>query len=93
VFNGVPFTEAVIPQNGQSAEVLGFEINYQQVMSFLPAPFNGVLLGLNYTYTDAEGDTGERTIPLPAAAENTYNAMLGYESDRHQPAPDRGLSG
>jgi TonB-dependent receptor len=81
-FNGVPFTEAVIPQNGQSAEVLGFEINYQQVMSFLPAPFNGVLLGLNYTYTDAEGNTGDRTISLPAASENTYNALLGYESDR-----------
>lgn len=81
-YNGVSFTEAVIPENGESAEVLGFEINYQQVMSFLPAPFNGVLLGLNYTYTDAEGDTGDRTIALPAAAENTYNAMLGYESDR-----------
>jgi TonB-dependent receptor len=82
VFNGVPFTEAVIPENGERAEILGFEINYQQIMSFLPEPFNGVLLGLNYTYTDAEGDTGERTIALPAAAENTYNAMLGYESDR-----------
>jgi TonB-dependent receptor len=82
VYNGIAFTEAVIPQNGESAEVLGFEVNYQQVMSFLPAPFNGLLLGLNYTYTDAEGDTGERVIPLPAAAENTFNAMLGYESDR-----------
>jgi len=82
VYNGVPFTEAVIPQNGESAEVLGFEINFQQIMSFLPAPFDGVLVGLNYTYTDAEGNTGERVIPLPAAAENTYNATLGYETDR-----------
>lgn len=80
-YNGVAFGEAVIPQNGEAADVIGFEINYQQIMSFLPAPFNGVLVGLNYTYTDAEGDTGDRTIPLPAASENTYNAMLGYESD------------
>ncbi len=81
-FNGVPFSEAVIPLNGEDAEVLGFEINYQQILSFLPQPFNGVLVGLNYTYTDAEGDTGDRVIPLPAASENTYNALLGYESDR-----------
>jgi TonB-dependent receptor len=82
VYNGIEFTEAVIPQNGESAEVIGFEFNYQQILGFLPGPFDGVLVGLNYTYTDAEGDTGERTIPLPAAAENTFNALLGYESDR-----------
>lgn len=82
VYNGIGFTEAVIPRNGENAEVLGFELNYQQVFSNLPAPFNGLLVGLNYTYTDAEGDTGERVIALPAAAENTYNAMLGYETDR-----------
>jgi TonB-dependent receptor len=82
VFNGVPFTEALIPQNGDDARVIGFEVNYQQVFSFLPAPFDGLLLGLNYTYTDAEGDTGERDIDLPAASENTYNAILGYETDR-----------
>jgi TonB-dependent receptor len=82
VFNGVPFTEAVIPQNGDDAQVLGFEVNYQRVFSFLPAPFDGLLLGLNYTYTDAEGDTGERDIDLPAASKKTYNAILGYETDR-----------
>ena len=81
-FNGVRFNQAVLPQNGESAEVLGFEINYQQVMSFLPQPFSGLLVGLNYTYTDTEADTGERTIALPAASENTYNATLGYETDR-----------
>mgnify|MGYP006272696951 FL=1 len=82
VYNGVAFTEAVIPQNGDQAQILGFEVNYQQILSFLPAPFDGVLVGLNYTYTDAEGDTGTRDIDLPAASENTYNALLGYESDR-----------
>jgi len=82
VYNGIAFNEAVIPQNGESAEVLGFELNYQQILSFLPGPFDGVLVGFNYTYTDAEGKTGERTIALPAAAENTFNALLGYESDR-----------
>jgi len=82
VYNGVSFTEGVIPQNGEDAQVLGFELNYQQLFTFLPAPFDGLLVGLNYTYTDADGDTGERDIDLPAAAENTYNATLGYETDR-----------
>ena len=80
VFNGIPFDEGVIPQNGDEATVQGFEFNYQQAFTQLPVPFNGLLLGLNYTYTDAEGDIGDRTIPLPAAAEQTYNAMLGYDS-------------
>jgi len=82
VYNGVSFTEGVIPQHGEDAQVLGFELNYQQLFTFLPAPFDGLLVGLNYTYTDADGDTGERDIDLPAAAENTYNATLGYETDR-----------
>lgn len=80
VYNGIPFDEGIIPLNGEQATVQGFEFNYQHALTQLPAPFNGLLVGLNYTYTDAEGDIGERTIPLPAAAEQTYNAMLGYES-------------
>jgi len=80
VYNGIPFDEGIIPLNGDEATVQGVEFNYQHALTQLPAPFNGLLLGLNYTYTDAEGDIGERTIPLPAAAEQTYNAMLGYES-------------
>lgn len=72
-FNGVAFDEAVIPLNGDDASVAGFEFGYQQALE------SGFILGLNYTYTDAEGEIGGRTIPLPAAAETTYNAMLGYE--------------
>ena len=70
--------------NGDTAKVKGLELNYQQALDFLPGLLDGVLVGLNYTYTDAEGDVpdgdgGMRSISLPAAAENTYNAMLGYE--------------
>ena len=82
LYNGIPFDEAAIPLNGDNATIMGFELNYQQVLSMLPAPFDGLLVGLNYTYTDTEADTGERDIELPASAENTWNATLGYESDR-----------
>jgi TonB-dependent receptor len=79
VFNGVAYNEAVIPINGDKAEVRGFEFNYQQSLLFLPEPFDGLLASFNYTYTDAEGDVLGRTIPLPASSKNTYTALLGYE--------------
>lgn len=72
-FNGISFEEAEVPVNGESAEVFGIELAYNQGFD------NGLLVGFNYTYTDAEGDLGERKIALPASSEATYNAMLGYE--------------
>ena len=84
-FNGIAFDEAVIPINGESAEIFGFEFSFAQAFTFLPEPFDGLLFNFNYTYTDAEGtvldeDNNPRVIPLPAASENTFNAVLGYES-------------
>ena len=78
-FLGVAYDEAVIPINGEEATVTGAEFNYQQALRFLPGPFDGLLVGFNYTYTDAEGEVLGRTIPLPASAKHTYNATLGYE--------------
>ena len=78
-FNGITASEASFPINGDDATVDGLEFNYQQAMSFLPAPFDGLLLGLNYTYTDASGEVNGRSVPLPASARNTYNATLGFE--------------
>ena len=79
VFSGVNFDEALIPLNGDEARVRGVELAYQQALTSLPSPFDGLLVGFNYTYTDAEGDINQRSIPLPAASEHNYNAMLGYE--------------
>jgi TonB-dependent receptor len=78
-FNGIAADEALIPINGEQATVRGLELGYQQSLGFLPAPLDGLLVGFNYTYTDAEGEANGRKIPLPAAAENTYNLSLGYE--------------
>lgn len=78
-YNSVAFNEAIIPQNGNDATVTGIELNYQQALINLPGIFSGLLVGLNYTYTDATGDLGTRDIPLPSASENNFNAMLGYE--------------
>lgn len=79
VFNGIAYDEAVIPINGEDATVFGIELSYGQALTFLPGPFDGLLVNLNYTYTDAEGDVLGRTIPLPTSSEHTFNAVLGYE--------------
>ena len=81
-FNGVFANEAEIPINGDKATVEGFEFGYQHALTTLSAPWDGLLLGLNYTYTDAEGVIDGRVIPLPAAAESTWNAVLGYQKNR-----------
>ena len=82
-FNGIAYDEAVIPINGDTAEIQGFEFSYAQAFTMLPGPFDGLLANVNYTYTDAQGDVpadgGFRSIPLPASAEHTYNIVIGYE--------------
>ncbi|WGM38504.1 TonB-dependent receptor [Caulobacter sp. NIBR1757] len=79
VFNSVAYDKAIIPINGDTATVFGVEFNYQHALTFLPGLLDGTIVGFNYTYTDAEGDVLGRTIPLPSASKNTYNATIGYE--------------
>ena len=88
VYRGIAFTEASIPLNISDATIKGVEVGYSQVFSMLPAPFDGLLTNLNYTFTDADGQTtdgsaaGLRDIPLPAASRHTFNVVLGYEKGR-----------
>ena len=91
VYRGIAFDEAVIPLNGDSAEIWGAEFGFSQQWTMLPAPFDGLLTQLNYTYTDAKGDVpdegvGElgvvgaiREINLPQTARHTVNGVIGYE--------------
>lgn len=82
-FNGVTgWDRATVHVNGGNASVKGIEFNYQQALTMLPGALDGVLIGFNYTYTDASGDIVGRRIPLPEAAKHTFNAMLGYEKGR-----------
>ena len=78
-YNGIFIDEGVIPLNGDTAEVTGIELSYQQAMTQLPAPFDGLLLGVNYTYVDSEGDFGGRSIDLPGTSEQVLNFIVGYE--------------
>jgi len=83
---GVDYNQLTTYINGDTAKIKGFELSYSQVFSFLPAPFDGLLLNANYTYTDAkgtvltDGDIADpRKVPLAASSKNTFNIVLGYE--------------
>ena len=85
-YRGIAFDEAIIPINGPSAKVYGAEFSYSQSFRMLPAPFDGLQVQFNYTWTDASGDvplldgSGDlRSVPLPATSRNTFNAVLGYD--------------
>jgi TonB-dependent receptor len=78
-FQGIAYDEAIIPINGDTAEVKGIELSYAQAFTGLPAPFDGLLANVNYTYTDASGDVLGRSIPLPTSSQHTYNIAIGYE--------------
>ena len=79
-FAGIDFTEADIPENGDTANVFGVELSYSQAFTMLPAPFDGLLTNINYTYTNARGTLADgRRIQLPASSEHTFNVVLGYE--------------
>lgn len=78
-FNGVTADQATIPINGDKAKVRGLEFNYQHAMLGLPAPFDGLIFGFNYTLTDATGKVLGRKVDMQASARNTFNGTIGYE--------------
>jgi iron complex outermembrane recepter protein len=51
-FNGVDY-EFTGPVNGDGGKIKGFEVLFQQAFSGLPAPFDGLGVYANYSYTDS----------------------------------------
>ena len=82
----VDFDEALSFENGSSAKLYGVELAYSQKFDWLPAPWNGVLLGANLTLSKSdasiEGQGAKRTIDLPNQSDTVGNLMLGWENDR-----------
>jgi TonB-dependent receptor len=74
--------EVIQPRNGDSADLWGLELAYQNQLRFLPDPFDGLGLYLNYTYTDSEASFPERqgaAATLPGQSEHVANVALSYE--------------
>ena len=51
-FNGIDY-EFTGPVNGSGGKIKGFELLFQQAFTTLPAPFDGLGVYANYSYTDA----------------------------------------
>lgn len=63
----------------------GWELGILQNFDNLPAPWNGFGIQANYTYVDtsesANFDASGNRLPLTGVSEDTYNAILYYETD------------
>jgi TonB-dependent receptor len=83
VFEGRTYEELEIiqPQNAESGEIFGIELNYQQQFTMLPSPFDGLGVQIGYTYTDSEADVFDRDDPVPffLQSEHVGNIALYYE--------------
>lgn len=70
-------------QNGENAIVYGLEVNVQAPLDFLPGLLSGLGTYFNYTYTESDAFTSDRTdINLPGQAKNTWNAALTFDYKR-----------
>lgn len=86
------FAEAHTFANGDSAKLYGLELAYSQKFDWLPAPWNGLLLGANTTFSrsdasiegfdQATGAQRKRDIDLPSQSKTVGNLMLGWEDDK-----------
>ncbi|WP_350578578.1 TonB-dependent receptor [Pseudomonas sp. HY2-MNA-CIBAN-0224] len=86
------FTEAHSYANGDNAKLYGLELAYSQKFDWLPAPWSGVIVGANTTfsrsnasikgYDAASGQTLKRDIDLPSQSNTVGNLMLGWEDDK-----------
>lgn len=65
--------------NGESANVLGMELNVQANLTFLPGMLKGISLMANYTYTHSNADAQFRKdLRLPGQADHTANGSLAF---------------
>jgi len=70
--------------NGNKATVKGAEFNWQQQLAFLPAGWDGLLVGASGTWLDTDFDPGlagraRDDFMLPRASRHVYTAHVGYE--------------
>ncbi|MCC2975171.1 TonB-dependent receptor [Sphingomonas sp. PL-96] len=69
--------------NGGNAKVYGAEVAYNQVFTFLPAPFDGLGFQASYTHTSVQADytAGARPIKdqLIGLSKNSFNVVGFYD--------------
>ena len=79
VVNNIAVDEGTTFVNLNTADLVGFEINYQQSLDSM-LPFDGVIVGANYTYVDSDVRLPDgRQIALPRQSQHVANLILGYD--------------
>ena len=73
--------EVTQPENGGSGYVMGIELNWQQVFTNLPDPFNGLGAFATFTYVESEADLprGFGKVRLPGQSDQIYNLGVFFE--------------
>ena len=87
---GVDVSNAIFtvtrPINGEGASVKGVELSLQTPFTFLPSPFDGFGIVLNYTYADSASEIlfNDQIIKtlLPGQSESSYNLIGYYEKGK-----------
>lgn len=75
------------PQNADSGKIKGVEFNYQQQLTMLPSPFDGLGFSVNYTIADSEEHLFSRpdeNLRFTKQANDIYNIAVFYEKYRIQ---------
>ncbi len=72
------------PQSTHDGKLSGIETGFTQFLDFLPAPFRGIGLQVNYTYIDGhtQDPLNGQSTPLAEVSKNNYNLVLIYERGR-----------
>jgi len=73
--------EVTQPLNGESASLWGVELAFQNQLSFLPGPLDGLGVYANYTYTDSSATLPGRQgdARLPGQSAHVGNFSVWYE--------------
>jgi len=81
----LPFTFLEPENSTTKTNIHGIEFGYQQVFTFLPAPFDGLGVLANYTHilaNDIVVTEGSPAVPLSGLSKDNYNAVAYYETAR-----------
>lgn len=80
IYDGYWVAEPFQPTDTDPATLLGFEVNWQQQLNFLPGFLDGFGIYANYTYSKSEAQVpGREDVSLPGQAGSTANFALSYQ--------------
>ncbi len=76
------------PRNAETATIKGLELNLQQALTFLPAPFDGLGVSANATFLDTRftflTSVGPRVTGLFLQPDTVWNASVYYQKGKFE---------